>query len=320
MKLRPLFLPLILLPLAACAQSPKPVPSALTAAHLEDLRPHRLEIVEVPVPLPLLGQLNPLPEKAESKKPHDPQATLEEIVVTARRQPDAARHINAITVYPYSEGALYQLQAAVDQVTDIALQVGEELLAVSAGDTVRWIVGDAASGEGAAKRTHILVKPTAADLVTNLVILTSRRSYHLELRSTAKTGMVALSWDYPRDRLLALQREKAAVESAVEPVAAAGLRLDALRFAYEISGDKPAWRPLRAFDDGRQVYIQFPETLAVSEAPPLFVLTDKGEAALVNYRVQGRFYVVDRLFEAAELRLGEKRQTVVRIRRSEARS
>lgn len=318
MKLRPLFLPLILLPLAACAQSPKPVPSVLTAANLEDLRPHRLEIVEVPVPLPLPAQLKPLPEAV--KKPVASKPAMEEIITIAKRQPQDARHINAITVYPYSEGALYQLYAAVDQVTDIALQVGEELLAVSAGDTVRWIVGDAVSGEGAAKRTHILVKPTAADLVTNLVILTSRRSYHLELRSAAKTGMVALSWDYPRDRLLALRREKAVVESAVEPVAAVGLRLDALRFAYEISGDKPAWRPLRAFDDGRQVYIQFPKNLAVSEAPPLLVLTDKGEAALVNYRVQGRFYVVDRLFDAAELRLGEKRQTMVRIRRTEARS
>ncbi len=319
MKRYPILLSLILLPLSACAQSPKPVPSVMMVANLEDLRPQRLEIVEVPVPLALPEQLKLFPDKTDTAKPGMSKTTVEEILATAKRQPDDARHINAITVYPYSEGALYQLQAAVDQVTDIALEAGEQLLAVSAGDTVRWIVGDAASGEGAAKRTHILVKPTAPDLVTNLVILTSRRSYHLELRSTPKTGMVALSWDYPRDRLLALRREKAAVESAVETVAAAGLRLSSLRFGYEISGDRPAWRPLRAFDDGRQVYIQFPEALSVSEAPPLFVLTEKGEAALVNYRVQGRFYVVDRLFDAAELRLGGKRQTVVRIRRTEAR-
>lgn len=38
--------------------------------------------------------------------------------------------------------------------------------------------------------------------------------------------------------------------------------------------------------------------------PPLFVLGDKGAAELVNYRVQGRFMIVDRLFERAELRLG----------------
>ena len=38
-----------------------------------------------------------------------------------------------------------------------------------------------------------------------------------------------------------------------------------------------------------------------------------GAAELVNYRVAGRFYIVDRLFGVAELRQGEKKQTVVRI-------
>jgi type IV secretion system protein VirB9 len=56
----------------------------------------------------------------------------------------------------------------------------------------------------------------------------------------------------------------------------------------------------------------------VGEAPPLFVLGDKGAAELVNYRMSGRYYVVDRLFSAAELRLGGKQQAVVRITRGTA--
>ena len=82
-----------------------------------------------------------------------------------------------------------------------------------------------------------------------------------------------------------------------------------------ISGDRPAWRPLRAFDDGRQTFIEFPTDLGTGEAPPLFLVDAKGTAQLVNYRVQGRYYVVDRLFAAAELRLGLKRQDIVRISR-----
>jgi type IV secretion system protein VirB9 len=45
----------------------------------------------------------------------------------------------------------------------------------------------------------------------------------------------------------------------------------------------------------------------------LFVTGDGGRAELVNYRISGRYYVVDRLFAAAELRLGGKHQQVVRI-------
>jgi type IV secretion system protein VirB9 len=47
----------------------------------------------------------------------------------------------------------------------------------------------------------------------------------------------------------------------------------------------------------------------------LFLVARKGEAQLVNYRLRGRYYVVDRLFDAAELRLGTKHQDIVRIDR-----
>ena len=231
----------------------------------------------------------------------------------ATRDPAADAFINAVQIYPYTDGANYRVYAAPERVTDIALQPGEQLGAVASGDTVRWVIGDTTSGTGADKRTHVLVKPFSAGLSTNLVITTDRRSYHLALVSTARTAMVALSWTYPQDALIALKRAQAQAD-AVAPVAT-GLEIDELHFGYAVSGDRPAWRPLRAFDDGRQTFIEFPATLAVDEAPPLFLVDAKGEAQLVNYRVRGRFYVVDRLFDVAELRLGTRHQDVVRIGR-----
>lgn len=229
----------------------------------------------------------------------------------ATREPSKIGFINAVQVYPYSEGVLYRLYAAPERVTDIALQPGEAIVSVAAGDTVRWTVGDTTSGSGEGKRVHILVKPLAAGLKTNIVITTDRRTYHLALESTASSAMAALSWSYPQDELVAIRRATAEAKAAT-PIAS-GLSVESLNFAYTISGDKPAWRPLRAFDDGRQTYIEFAPSLAVGEAPPLFVIGDDGEAQLVNYRVAGRYYVVDRLFGAAELRLGGKKQQIVRI-------
>ena len=46
-----------------------------------------------------------------------------------------------------------------------------------------------------------------------------------------------------------------------------------------------------------------PEKMQTLEAPPLFVIGDSGPE-LTNYRIAGRYYVVDRLFNQAELRLG----------------
>lgn len=214
-------------------------------------------------------------------------------------------------VYPFSDGAIYRVAAAPKRVTDIALQPGEALIAVAAGDTARWVIGDTISGSGADRRTHVLVKPFSSGLSTNLLITTDRRSYHLSLTSAGKAAMTSLSWVYPRDALIALRRAAVAARDAA-PVAQ-GLTLEQLRFDYTISGDRPAWRPLRAFDDGRQTFIEFPQSIAVGEAPPLFVIGEDGEAQLVNYRVHGRFYVVDRLFDRAELRLGTKKRKVVRI-------
>lgn len=238
----------------------------------------------------------------------------------ARVQPAREGFANAIQRYPWSDGALYQVYAAPGQVTDIILQEGEQLVGngpVAAGDTARWIIGDTQSGAPASQRVHILIKPSAPGITTNLVINTDRRTYHLELRSTAATYMAAVSWTYPEDALIAAQVKAAQVAAA--PPIATGLDVAALHFGYRLSGDRPAWRPERVFDDGRRVFIALPAEVRAGQLPPLFVLGPKGEAELVNYRVQNGYLIVERLFDAAELRVGDKRRVqAVRITRQPA--
>ena len=303
----------------AAAQVPKlPTPTVLPRVPLAN-EPSAKPAVPIPTAPSAVISTTPRKHAAKSKPkrhrhhPHGPPAQVNKANGSALREPTRFGYLNAIQVYPYQEGQLYRLYAAPEQVTDIALQVGEALVSVAAGDTVRWIVGDTTSGSGAAKRTHILVKPSAPGLKTNLVISTDRRVYHLALESTERTAMAALSWNYPQDELMAIERATADAE-ARQPIAD-GLALDQLNFDYRISGDDPDWRPLRVFDDGRQTFIAFPPSILVGEAPPLFVTSANGQAQLVNYRMRGAYYAVDRLFDSAELRLGQKDQDVVRITR-----
>jgi len=295
-------------PRAEIAATPAPEP------------PRQVEVVTIPEPLPLPGQLKPVAPRARSSEAADPRSRVGAANAAARVQPTRDGYVNAIQQYPWTEGALYQVYAAPGQVTDIALQEGELLVGagpVAAGDTVRWIIGDTVSGSGATARVHILVKPTRPDIGTNLVINTDRRTYHLELRATPATYMASVSWTYPQDALIALRGANAAAASAA-PVAT-GLDIAALNFRYRIEGDRVPWRPARAFDDGKQVYIEFAAEISQGEMPPLFVTGARGDAELVNYRVQGRYMVVDRLFASAELRLGDKRsEKRVRILRDDA--
>jgi len=266
---------------------------AFKAARREPEEKPKVRVVEVPKPLPLPGQLKPVPEKVDkAKDDKQPKERVAEANALAKIEPAKDGYINAIQVYPCTKGALYQLYAAPNQVTDIALEPGEKLVSVSAGDTVRWIVGDTTSGEGKDAQVHILVKPIGADLTTNLVITTERRTYHLEMRSSQSTYMASVSWTYPASQLLALKKQRAEADIAAAAVADTGVNIEQLKFRYRIEGDAP-WRPRQVFDDGSKVYIQFPSGLAQSEAPPLFVIGPDGKPALVNYRVRGTTYIVD---------------------------
>ena len=315
-------LPVILLALSACATQGKPPPSIsldepVQAQPLPE-PPAPVEVVAVPEPLALPAQLKPLPEvdtAPAAPEPADEKVRVSRANAEARIAPTREGYVNAIQVWPFTDGALYQVYAAPGRVTVVSLQPGEELMTVAAGDTVRWIVGDTSSGSGEALRVNVLVKPIRSGLKTNLVITTSRRTYLLELTSTEKAWMASVSWDYPKDRMLALQRQSQAA-SAAAPVDT-GLSLEKIRFRYAVSGSNPPWKPLRAFDDGEKVYIQFPPGIAQGELPPLFVIGAQGDGQLVNYRFRSPYYIVDRLFGAAELRLGGDGGDVVRIERTD---
>jgi type IV secretion system protein VirB9 len=198
--------------------------------------------------------------------------------------------------------------------TDIALEEGEQLTGsgpVAAGDTVRWVVGDTESGSADTRRVHILVKPTRASIETNLVVNTDRRTYLIELRAREKPFMPSVAWYYPEER-----------SGRVRSVPLTPVLPDPTQrgFRYAIEGDGPPWRPLTAYDDGRKVYIEFPQGIVQGEMPPLFVIGHDGKTEIVNYRVYGNVLIVDRLFAAAELRLGGEHQQKVRIVRTDGRS
>ncbi|WP_298317738.1 P-type conjugative transfer protein TrbG, partial [Reyranella sp.] len=223
-------------------------------------------------------------------------------------------YFNAVQVFPYSPGALYQVYVAPGQVTDIALEPGEQLTGsgpVAAGDTVRWIIGDTESGNGDTRRVHILVKPTRPAIETNLVVNTDRRTYLIELRAHERPYMPSVAWFYPESRGKSLR--------TLPPVPVLP-EIAQRRYRYSIEGDKPPWRPVNVYDDGRKVYVEFSPGIVQGEMPPLFVVGTDGKPELVNSRAYGNVLIVDRLFAAAELRLGGESQQIVRIVRTDGRS
>ncbi len=238
----------------------------------------------------------------------------------AREGAAGGAYVNSTIYHAYEPGRIYVIQANPRFLTTIALRPGERLISKAAGDTLRWVLGETVAGAGAGEQVIVLVKPIRPDLRTNIILTTDQRTYLIDARSAAGSAYTSvISWTYPQEEAKALAERQARSQTP----AAADVALDQLDFNYRIdliAGRPPRWAPLRAFNDGRKTYIAFPPDLATSQAPPLFLLASDGRAELVNYRLQGSYYVVDALIDQAELRLGEKKQTIVRITRTRARS
>ena len=250
----------------------------------------------------------------------------------SRSYPTRDAYINATLYYDYEAGRLYEVQTSPHFLTAIMLRPGEKLVAKAAGDTVRWVLGETEEGAGANAQEVVLLKPIRGGLRTNIVLTTDQRTYLIEASSRDGAAYTpAVRWNYPQEQMQelaaaqaqALQADRAAKAAEAQLVVAAPASpVDQLHFGYDIRpihSRPPRWQPIRAFDDGIRTYIQFPINMAATDAPPLFLVGPGDKAELVNYRYVNGYYVVDRLLDVAELRIGEKPQTIVRITRNKDR-
>jgi P-type conjugative transfer protein TrbG len=183
------------------------------------------------------------------------------------------------------------------QVCDIELQGGEIVRDVLLGDTVRWKVEPATSGAAGGQAIHLVVKPTEPGLVTSMIITTSRRTYHIQLKSHPTQYMARVGFDYPEDVETRLADINARLEASSIP--GAGVPAEQLNFGYSISGNA-RFRPTRVYTDGTKTYIQFPESIASREAPVLFVVSG-GQNRIVNYRMKSNMMIVDYCVDTAIL-------------------
>jgi P-type conjugative transfer protein TrbG len=292
---------------------------------------------ENPAPAPSAGPRAPHELVATSSRSHRaipraPSAKSDGSAISAKRHPDqeslrgesrasrpaSVATVRRLTTYTYEDKALFSIDTAPMRVTDLVLERGETLVSQpTAGDAARWVIS-VVPGEA---QTHVFVKPLRPGLRTNLTLTTTRRTYFLELSSHGDgTYMAGVEWQYPGDD--AARHQEALAQAERERQGATAVAdLQALRFDYRIqvaAGD-PSWKPTMVFDDGRKTFIRFPRRITGSASPILLIPrtgTTK-DAKYVNYRVKNDLYVVDYLFDSAELRLpaGDSTADVVRITR-----
>ena len=230
--------------------------------------------------------------------------------------PDEDTVIGEMRIFAWEPGRVYAVRTAPLRVTTLTLAAGETLVSKAAGDTVRWQIGETTSGEGHSQRSHVLLKPLQRGLSTNLVLTTNRRVYLIDLTSGSVDQFnAAVAWDAG-----AAEQTGAVTAPATQPLPASDPVVEPLgtldaRYRIEPRGRRPRWSPTSVFNDGQRTFIAFDADLQIDEAPALFVIAADGETQMVNYRQAGGLFIVDRVFDHAELRLGDRRPQVVRLHR-----
>ena len=195
-------------------------------------------------------------------------------------------------------------------VTSVMLQPGEIVTGVHPGDPVRWTFVPSISGAGDAEQMHVLIKPLMADISTNLVINTNRRTYHLDLVANAINHIPSVSFSYPADVLSDWNKfiEQKKVERQMNTELSSGYSVspEDLHLDYEIRGKASLrWKPVRVWDDGVKTYIQFKRgSVRRSVEAPVLVLFERRKEVLVNYRVAEDMYIVDKVFDTGALIAG----------------
>lgn len=233
---------------------------------------------------------------------------VEKATLLATQSPRKVRVRGAKTIFNYRDDAVYQITAAPFHVCDVQLRPGEALTSIpSSGDVSGWNIGVMKSGNVGQEVTHLIIRPLDDNIETNLIVTTDQHVYHIKLQS-GDYAMPAVSWTYPEDN-------HSDLEGAIKkPDPQGPPQLPTFTSAkYEVNGHSYSWKPLRVLDDGMKTWIQMPKDVRVREAPVLFILEDGSDPMLTNYRKKGDYYIVDRLFSKAEIRVGADEKVKIEL-------
>jgi type IV secretion system protein TrbG len=209
-------------------------------------------------------------------------------------------------MFAYAPSQLYKIYCKVGYLTDLQFKKGETIEYVGGGETAKWAI-DRATVDGV---PHLYIKPINPNSTTNIIVNTSKHSYQIIVNASDWYNPM-VSWSYSAEENFAAAQQ----QKKDERIYTGTLNVsnpDQLNFAYEIKGDAD-WKPSRVFDDGQTTYVQFDHM--TNKLPMLYIREPhKKGISLVNYKVKNKYYIIEKIFDQAELRLGDEKITIKSVK------
>lgn len=193
----------------------------------------------------------------------------------------------------YNENEIYKYVGHYDYQSVIEFESDEEIMTVSMGNSLTWQVVPAGN--------RMFIKPVAQDALTNMTVITSKRTYHFELHAEEPKGIndpdlvFVLRFIYGRGAGISVSNF---IDSVPDPM----LEPEKYNFNYALTGSESI-SPIRIFDDGEFTYFEFADKNA--EIPAFFLVHGDGSESIINFRTRGNYIVIERVAAQFTLRHGE---------------
>lgn len=199
-----------------------------------------------------------------------------------------------IRTVTYTDKKTITIHAGLGLATLITFGENEAITFISAGDSKSWEIRRNNAN------TLVSVKPLTGNTETNLNVVTDKRIYSLLLISSQAPehkSSFQVRFKYPDDVDDATMRKQAEL-SASNPNQK-NFNMATANYNYYFAGDK-ALKPRAVFDDGVKTFIE-----PNGEVPAVFVVGPNRHESVVNFRMEGRFMVIDKVARQFTLRAGK---------------
>ena len=217
----------------------------------------------------------------------------------------------------YSPDEVVRIEGKLNVQVTIKFDPDEHIENVAIGDSDAWQVTPN-------KRANLLfVKPLAPTAVTNMTVVTDRRSYFFDLVANPKAQpLYALAFEYPKSEnetepgLSGSPGPANAGELAAARNPYAIVNPAELNFDWRVKGDKKLL-PEKVYDDGNTTFL----TWAIgSPIPAVLIKDEEGTEGPVNFAVRGHVLVIDDVPREIILRSGRAVATLQNVGANEQAS
>ena len=201
----------------------------------------------------------------------------------------AAQAVNVrddrIRIVPYDANQVVEIFTSVGNPTLIQFEDDETVVdsgkgMIGMGDAKAWSVGP--------KGSNIMLKPTAENPDTKLLVVTTKRTYAFEIKSVSKKSAIPptliIRFDYPDSKARAaeaLDRKRAAIDERLGRSAGTDGGGARHNVNYMKQGDQNL-APSAVEDDGRFTFMRFDST---RELPVIYKILPDGSEALTNFHM-----------------------------------